>query len=96
MFKRRIRGDMIEVFKIINKFDKISPEVLLEMNNASVTRGNGKILEVQKINRIARKSYFNVRVVGHWNRLPASIVNSKTIDIFKSRLDKHFRETGLL
>ena len=87
---------MIEIFKIVNKFDKINPELFLEMNNASATRGNGKILEVQKINTIARKSYFNVRVVGHWNRLPASVVSSKTIDIFKSRLDKHFRETGLL
>ena len=32
---------MIEVFRILNKFDKINPEVLFEINNASVTRGNG-------------------------------------------------------
>ena len=83
-------------YKILNKFDKINPEVLFEMNNASVTRGNGMKLNVQKFNIIARKSYFNVRVVDHWNRLPASIVSSKTIDILKSRLDKHFQETGIL
>ena len=91
LHKRRIRGDMIEVFKILNKFDKINPEVLFEINNTSVTRGNGMKLKVQKYNTIARKSYFNVRVVNHWNRLPASIVNYKTINILKSRLDKHFR-----
>ena len=66
------------------------------MNNASVARGNGMKLKVRRYNTIARKSYFNVRVVDHWNRLPASVVDSKTIDIFKSRLDKHFREAGLL
>ena len=82
--------------KILNKFDKINPEVLYEMNNASVTRGNGMKLNVQRYNTIARKSYFNVRVVDHWNSLPGSVVNSKTIDILKFRLDKHFRETGLL
>ena len=87
---------MIEVFRILTKLDKINPEVLFEMNNALVTRGNGMKLSVQKFNTIARNSYFNVRVVDHWNRLPASVVSSKTIDIFKSRLDKHFRETGLL
>ena len=86
---------MIVVFKLLNKFDKINPEVLFEMNNASVTRGSGMKLKVHKFNTIARKSHFNVRVVDHWNRLPASVVSSKTIDIFKSRLDKHFRETGL-
>ena len=37
LHKRRIRGDMIEVFKILNTVDKINPEVFFEMNNASVT-----------------------------------------------------------
>ena len=46
LHKRRIRGDMIEVFKILNKFDKINREVLFEMNNASETRGNGMKLKV--------------------------------------------------
>ena len=90
LHKRKIRGDMIEVFKILNKFDKINPEVFFKMNSTSVTRGNGMKLKVQRYNTIACKSYFNVRVVDHWNRLP------KAIDIFKSRLDKHLRETGLL
>ena len=43
-------------------------------------------LKVQNFNTIARKSYFNVRVVDHWNGLPALVVSSKTIDIFKSKL----------
>ena len=53
-------------------------------------------LIVRKLNTIARKSYFNVRVVDHWNRDPASEVSSKAKDIYKSRLDKHFRVPGLL
>ena len=61
--KRRLRGDLIEVFKILNQFDKISPDKFFEMNNETVTRGNGKKLKGQRYNTIARKSYFSVRVV---------------------------------
>ena len=92
--KRRIRGDLIEVFKILNQFDKINPEKLFEMNNTTITRGNGMKLKGQRYNTVARKSYFTVRVIDQWNRLPASVISSDTIDCFKSRLDKHFRGTG--
>ncbi len=92
--QRRTRGDLIEVFKILNQFGKINPGKLFEMNNATVTRGNGMKLKGQRYNTIARKSYFSVRVVDHWNRLPASVVCSDSVDSFKSQLDKHFRETG--
>ena len=96
LHKQRIRGDMIEVFDIQNNFDKVNPEVLFVINNESVTRGNGTKVKVQRYNTIDRKSCCNVRAVDHWNRLPASVVSSKIIDILKSRLDKYFLETGLL
>ena len=69
------RGEIIEVFRIVNRFNKINPEVLFEMNNASITRGDGMKLTVQKYNTIARKSHFNVRSVNHWNSLPTSVSN---------------------
>ena len=46
---KKIREDMIEVFNIINEFDIINQEELFEMNNASVTRDNSMISNVQKI-----------------------------------------------
>ena len=63
LHKRKFRGDMIEVFKILNKFDKINPETLFEINNASVTRGNGMKLKIQRYNTIAHKSYFNLLTI---------------------------------
>ena len=50
-----IRGDRIEVFQIINNFDQINPEIF-DMNNVTVTRGNGMELKVQIYNTIAHKS----------------------------------------
>ena len=45
LHKQRIRRDMIEVYKFLNNFNRINPIILFEMNNATVTRGNG-ILKV--------------------------------------------------
>ena len=49
LHKQKIREDMIEVFNIINEFDIINQEELFEMNNASITRDNNMISNVQKI-----------------------------------------------
>ena len=47
LLKRHLREHLIEVFKILNQFDKNNPEKLLEMNNVSVKRGNGMELKGQ-------------------------------------------------
>ena len=38
---------MIEVFKILNNFDRINSEILFEMNNATLTRNNGMKLKYE-------------------------------------------------
>ena len=43
---RRIRGDLIETFKILNNIDKVNYEHLFELST-SVTRNNGWKLKEQ-------------------------------------------------
>ena len=92
--KRRLNGNLIEFLKILNQFDKISPDELFEMDNETTTRDTGLKIKGQIYNKIAHKSYFSVRVVENRNRLSASLVSSGTVNSFKSRFDRHFRATS--
>ena len=50
---------------------------MIRRNNATVARGKGMKLKERRYNTIARKLYFFIRVVGHWNRLPFQWVARK-------------------
>ena len=35
-----------------------------------------------------RKMFFTVKVVRHWNRLPKDVVDTPSLETFKTRLDQ--------
>ena len=93
---RRIRGDMIEVFKIINgKYDKqVTP--CLKMSKNIRTRGNSRKLETVRAHYDRRKYFFCDRIVCVWNSLPDSIVNTTSVNSFKEKLDSFWSEEQLV
>ena len=88
---RRLRGELIEVFKILNGFDLVGPG-LLALAPHGVTRSNGFKLQGKRFQTDVAKNFFANKIINEWNNLPRDVVHSQTINMFKNRLDKYFLE----
>jgi ribonucleases P/MRP protein subunit RPP40 len=86
--KRRVRGDLIQVFKMIKGFDKIDYRSYFEISQDKRTRGHSLKLIKRRCNGELRKHFFTQRVVDSWNGLPQIVVDADTINTFKNRLDE--------
>ena len=85
---RRTRGDMIEVFKILNGFYDASVAPILIRNYDTRTRGNDLKLMHNRSRLDVKKYSFSIRIVGLWNMLPNWVVLSESVNSFKNNLDK--------
>ncbi len=89
---RRLRGDMLEAFKMTSgEYDE---EVIpsLPFCKHSTTRGHSKKMYHRRYTTAVRRNFFTNRVVPIWNSLPEDVVCAPDRNTFKSRLDK-FWET---
>jgi hypothetical protein len=48
-----------------------------------------------RANTNIRKNSFNIRIANYWNKLPENIMNAPSINSFKNRLDKHWKDEEL-
>ncbi|KGL73189.1 hypothetical protein N309_13250, partial [Tinamus guttatus] len=85
--KRRLRGELISVYKYLKGGSEEDGAGLSSVVATDRTRGNGHKLKHQKFHRNLRKNFLTVRVAEHWNRLPRDVVESPSLEIFKTRLD---------
>ena len=88
--QRRLRGDLIQTFKIIKGIDNVNCNKYFTIDRSNYTRGNGCKIIGKAFNSHESKNFFFNRVVNLWNGLPREVIDCNTVDSFKRRLDKHF------
>ena len=87
--QRRLRGDLIQVFKIIKGIDNMNCSKYFTIDQSNYTRGNGCKIIGKSFNSHESKNFFFNRVVNLWNGLPRDVIDCSTVDSFKLRLDKY-------
>ena len=86
LLERRMRGDLIETFKILNGHNNYG----IDFFNLS-SRTNNLIARPGKINRF---NFITERVLHFWNKLPQYVKDKDSINSFKNSLDA-FRNNGI-
>ena len=91
--QRRLRGDLIETYKILTGKENLDCEKLIEVAKSSNLRGNSRKLYKKRSKMLARQNFFSQRIVNFWKVLPTTVVEAPSVNSFKSRLDRHWKNT---
>ena len=87
---RRIRGDLIEAYKMLTGVYEADACPLFEMHRGRETRGHSlKLMKARVLTR-ERRNFFTERIVDVWNSLPSDIVEANSVNSFKNKVDKYF------
>ncbi len=72
--KRRLRGKLIECFKILKGFTNVDASKLFSVDDTSRARSNGVALRCNQVQLDSTKFFFTNDVVSEWNKLSPSVV----------------------
>ena len=85
-----MRADVIEVYKIINQYDRLNVDKFFTIMENVTTRGNSRKLYKRRSRLNIRANVFSNRVVNVWNSLSSEVVLAPSVKAFKSRLNKYW------
>ena len=92
LVQRRLRGQLTEVFKYLNRFPTASAIGLFDYDHNDRTRNNGANLIVKHFNTSVAQHFYAIKITTTWNSLPNEVVTSRTVNSFKNSLEKHWAE----
>lgn len=87
--ERRIRGDLIQVFKIQRGIDKVNWPCLRQVEvKKRELRSHDHQLRREITSNSLRHNFLMNRVASVWNRLPSEAINSRDVNEFKGHIDR--------
>ena len=93
---RRLRGDMIQTFRIMSGIDQVNPDTWFTPSNQLVREGASKTRSVTGLYRIQegwasseiRRNFFSMRVTRPWNNIPDQVKSASSVNGFKNNYDE--------
>jgi len=80
---------MLQVYKILKGIDRLESNQFFSLADISNTRlGSLKLVKPRSRSSL-RENVFSQRMKNDWNKLHGHVVDSHSLNTFKSRLDKH-------
>ena len=86
--ERRNRADLLKVFKMYKGWSTTSFDSLFTLMDNSRTRGHSAKTVKSRCRLDMRRYFFSQPVIDRWNRLEQSVIDSATIDAFKTGLSR--------
>ena len=86
--KKRVRADLIEVYKVDHRLSAVSFEDLFEFENSGRTRGHALKLRKKRCRLDLRLYFFSEKVVNLWNSLDEQSVTASSVNSFKNNLSR--------
>ena len=91
---RRLRGDQLELFKILRGYENIDSNIFLEIKESKISRGHNFTLVIKQSRLDVRKFSFSQRSINVWNKLSTECVHASSVNVFKNRIDNYLVKAG--
>ena len=93
--RRRLRGDMIEGFKMTHYIDKVTLGKPFCIDEDKRTRKHSLCLKIRShVNSDIELNFFSRRVINYWNHLTDEVVSWKSLSTFKIKLNEFMIAKG--
>ena len=83
---------MIQMFRIMNGFVRLDINTLFSPTKISHTRGHSQRVFKNHAFKFPRANSSTQRAINDWNNLPNDMVNASSLNTFKNRLDKFWKD----
>ena len=80
LVQRRLRGQLIETFKFLNRFTNASARGFFDYDLNDRTRNNGAKLIVKYFNTSVAQHFYPIKITTTRNALPNEVVSSRTVN----------------